>query len=423
MEETDSFSSADSIFSRSRGSTSFHKSRSRQLTSRLPNHSRPQPSNLFSSAPSPSPSPTSSSNSRQSSPASYRSVHAASLNPSNVNVSSAPSPSDLVSSPANPSTGDSVHVSSPSSPSVHSLRSNTQYSHQEIYTSRNQLFLNAFWQVYRSFLNQTPISEEARQQLESFNVTEEEFTQLVVDRELEDGRYISLLDNKIVFDECTKSPHGEIIMEIGAQIGLQDRAAGSLFIAGTGNRIALSIHFLYKDITLTPGTSDKAPDGHWQLSPARIPPQFRNSFPLNPRSGLIAPGLVLEVAVSNETMPVLTQIDLGRYFAAGTGTRVWIGVKIFCDDRNNPPTHRWWCGWAARDQAQNGVFLNIATLHAESMPIVTSHNTPLATPTNPPLIFHIDVRLLVHPMPTPQGYPATLDVNMELVRQLALSLM
>jgi hypothetical protein len=132
---------------------------------------------------------------------------------------------------------------------------------------------------------------------------------------------------------------------------------------------------------------------------------------------------VLEVAVSNETMPVLSQIDLGRYFAAGTGTRAWLGVEIFCDDRNNTPTHRWWCGWATRDRAQNGAFLNSATLHAESMPIVASHYTPLATPTNPPLIFHIDVGIVVHPMPIPQGYPATLDVNMELVRQLALSLM
>ena len=152
---------------------------------------------------------------------------------------------------------------------------------------------------------------------------------MVVDRELEDGRFISLSDNKIVFDEWTNSPHGAIIMEIGTQISLQDRAAGSLFIAGTGDHITISIHGLHEDITLTPGTSDKAPDGHWQISPARIPPQFLNSFPLNPRNGLIAPGLVLEVAVSNETMPTPTQTDLGRYFAAGTGTRVWLGVKIF----------------------------------------------------------------------------------------------
>lgn len=78
-------------------------------------------------------------------------------------------------------------------------------------------------------------------------------------------------------------------MGISAQIGLQDRAAGSLFIAGTGNRITLSIHSLHKDITFTAGTSNKAPDGHWQLSAARKPPQIPNIFPLNPRSGLVAP--------------------------------------------------------------------------------------------------------------------------------------
>jgi hypothetical protein len=187
--------------------------------------------------------------------------------------------------------------------------------------------------------------------------------------------------------------------------------------------VSLFLYDLHQDITLTPGTSNKAPDGHWQLSPARIPPQFLNSFPLNPRNGLIAPCLVLEVAVSNETMPILTQTDLGRYSAAGTGTRAWIGVKIFPDDRNNPPTHRWWCGWATRDQAQNGAFLNSATFHAESMPIVGTYNRPLTTPTNPPLVLHIDVDILVHPMQRPQGYPATLDIDMELVRQLELSLM
>jgi hypothetical protein len=86
-----------------------------------------------------------------------------------------------VSLPASPSTG-SIDASSPTSLSVHCLRSNTQYSHRENYRFRNQLFLNVFWQVYRSFHNKAPISEEARKQLESFNVTDEEFTELFVVR-------------------------------------------------------------------------------------------------------------------------------------------------------------------------------------------------------------------------------------------------
>ena len=341
-----SFDGADFVYSRSRASSS---SRSSQSTSRVPSCSRPNPSNLFSyvnshfpltfspssnphnsspvfyrsagtspdlsnfhvsSAPSSSPSISSSSNSLQSKPALYHSVDDTSPDPSNFNLSSAPFLSRPVSVHTTPSTRDSLDAPSSTSFSAHSLGFNTQYSHSEICRPRNQLFLNA---LCRLFLNNTPISEEAREHLESFYVTEDEFTQLVVDKELEDWRYISLLDNKIVFDECTNPRQGEIITEITAQIRDQDRAAGSLFIGGTGNRITLSIHDLYEDVTLTPGTSNKALDGHWQLSPTRIPPQFLNS-----RNGLIAPALVLEVAVSNDSMPILTQIDLGRYFAAGT---------------------------------------------------------------------------------------------------------
>lgn len=131
METTDSFGGADSVYSRSRASSSSsQKSQSRQLTSGAPSRSRPKPSNMFSSAPSPSPSASSSSIPRQSSPAWYRSTHAESPDPSNFNVSSVPSPSRFVSLPASPSTGGSIDASSPTTLSVHSLRSNTQYSHR-----------------------------------------------------------------------------------------------------------------------------------------------------------------------------------------------------------------------------------------------------------------------------------------------------
>lgn len=47
-------------------------------------------------------------------------------------------------------------------------------------------------------------------------------------------------------------------------------------------------------------------------------------------------GLVLEVALSNESMPQFIDVDLPRYFAAGTGMRCRIGIKVFKDSRNNP---------------------------------------------------------------------------------------
>ena len=132
-----------------------------------------------------------------------------------------------------------------------------------------------------------------------------------------------------------------------------------------------------QNITLIPGASNKAPDGHLTLNPRHIPLNLLPSYPTNPRTGLITPQLVLEVAVGNESMPRHTQTDLDRCFAAGTGTRAWIGIKIFKDDRNNPPRHRWWTGHAHRDFV-NGAFLDSATFHPESMPIVPNHNALLS---------------------------------------------
>ena len=69
---------------------------------------------------------------------------------------------------------------------------------------------------------------------------------MVIDKELEYSRFIYLEDNKIIFDELTDPPHGEIISEVTIQIGTQDRAGGDLFNAGTGNRMFLFILLLTK---------------------------------------------------------------------------------------------------------------------------------------------------------------------------------
>ena len=140
---------------------------------------------------------------------------------------------------------------------------------------------------------------------------------------------------------------------------------------------------------------------------------------MHPRTGQVEPQLVFEVAVSNETMPKLAEIDLERYFAPGAGTRGWVGVKIFRDDRNTPPNHRWWCGWASRDFDPNTTtFLNTATLNPESMPGLATNNAPLSTPTN--IVFHIDVDMLIHPITKPAEYPSMLNLDMERVRRKAV---
>jgi formylmethanofuran dehydrogenase subunit A len=116
-------------------------------------------------------------------------------------------------------------------------------------------------------------------------------------------------------------------------------------------------------------------------------------------------------------MPTLTQTDLARYFAAGTGTRWWVGIKVF---KNPGGTNRWWAGHASR-RIVNGQFQNVADISPESMPIVQTNNVDLNIPT--PVVFHIHVSTLIHPCAAPANYPATLDINLEDIRQLIVSLL
>lgn len=131
-------------------------------------------------------------------------------------------------------------------PSVHTLRSNRQYSNQEIYRRQHQSLLNAFWNVYRPFSKGNAIPDDARERLDSFRVSGDEFAHMVIDKELEYSRFIYLEDNRIIFDELRDPPHGEIINEVSIQIGMQDRAGGDLFSGGTGNRMSLFTLLLIK---------------------------------------------------------------------------------------------------------------------------------------------------------------------------------
>lgn len=153
------------------------------------------------------------------------------------------------------------------------------------------------------------------------------------------------------------------------------------------------------------------------IIPERFPnPQaILNTFVINSATGSLAPQLVVEVAICNETMPQLADTDLARYFAPGTGTRAWVGIKIWKSSK------RWWCGWARRARAANNQFLDYAVMSNESMPIVTTHNVEIMRPTN--LVFHIDIATLLDPFAPPfppNTYPRTFDINLERIRQKAI---
>jgi hypothetical protein len=137
---------------------------------------------------------------------------------------------------------------------------------------------------------------------------------------------------------------------------------------------------------------------------------------VNTATGKLALQLVLEVAVSNETMHTLVETDLAKHFASGTGTRARIGIKVFKQNSANG-THCWWAGWARRRMV-NGRFVDQPDLSLESMPRLNTNNVPITQLTN--LVFHIDIFTLLHPCQAPANYPATIDISLEDVRQVIL---
>ena len=171
------------------------------------------------------------------------------------------------------------------------------------------------------------------------------------------------------------------------------------------------------DVPLGP-TDCKQPDVHFTIDLRRILPPHppRGTFALG-AGGNLSPQLVFDIAVANESMPTLTEIDLQRYFSAGTGTRWWVGIRIFKDVDG---VTRWWVGHAYR-RFVNGRFIDRAELHQESMPNVTSHNVDISIHTN--LLFRISVQTLMHPCLPPAAYPDFIVINLEQIRQLVVSLL
>jgi len=163
---------------------------------------------------------------------------------------------------------------------------------------------------------------------------------------------------------------------------------------------------------------NKQPDGHWTVNVNRLPnfqPRL-NPFPLNAATGELAPQLVLDLAVSNQTMPILVDVDLANYFAPGIETRAWIGIKIF--KPSSPNGMHWWrASWAKR-RIIGSQFVNEPALSPESMPRVITNNVPITQPAN--IVFHVDVFTLLHLCQPPTNYSATIDIDLEDVRQVIL---
>lgn len=80
--------------------------------------------------------------------------------------------------------------------------------------------------------------------LSEFTLSSDEFSALVLEKELSKGQFIYLENGRIQFDEWTMPPHGEVIGNIIIQIGRQD--VMDLFVSGTGTSAHVFIWMLMK---------------------------------------------------------------------------------------------------------------------------------------------------------------------------------
>jgi len=94
-------------------------------------------------------------------------------------------------------------TTSESGDSIHQLRLSTQYRYDEQYVPWPTKLLKAFNTTYVPFRDGKPIPKEARQRLEEFELSSEEFYGLVTELELPKSRYIYLDQGKIKYVEWT----------------------------------------------------------------------------------------------------------------------------------------------------------------------------------------------------------------------------
>lgn len=138
-------------------------------------------------------------------------------------------------------------------------------------------------------------------------------------------------------------------------------------------------------------------------------------FPLDPKYNTVLPQLCFEIAVEHESIPTLVDDDTARYFAAGSGTRTWFGVKLLLD-KTGQANHRWYCAQKDRDwDPTTNSYLNTATINPASFPRVTHHNRLLSIPV-PGQQLSIDVQHLIRPIPLPANQPPTFTVDLEALR-------
>ena len=316
-------------------------------------------------------------------------------------VATSPTPSTSMSwTSASPSPSPSPTGPSPSSDTYsHVLRSQTSYTNPLQYArpQGNPRLVSLVNQAYEYWETQKPIPEEIRRKFDAIELTNDEYLAVFCKRETPQARAVELIDGRIRFREYTTPSHGAALENVIRQLVRQDPA--DIFQGASGVGRVLCFYFTNnEDIPL--GPSNKQPDAMFSIVLAYLPNGGARHAFHQLLNGTMFPVIYFEVSICYESLTELAVTDVQRYFLPGTGTRWWLGVKVFKKDP--PKVTRWWAGHALRD-LQNGTFQNSFTFQPGSMALGLPRNADINVPV-PGLQFAAPLATLFHPLPVSQGY-------------------
>ena len=249
--------------------------------------------------------------------------------PSRNTNSSRPSTSTPSSSPSPP-----LSRSGPLTPSdtySHVLRSQSSYTNPSHYarSQGNPRLVSLVNQACAYWRDQKPIPEEIRQKIEAVELTNDEYLVIFCNKDTPEARAVELIDGRIRFREYTLPSHGAVSGNVSRQLIRQDLQDIFQYSSGVGR--VLFVYFTDNE-GIPLGNSNKQPDAMFSIVPANLPNGGAgHTFQQLPNGAMLFPVICFEMAIDNETLPRLLG-HLERYFQAGTGTRYWMGIKVFKND-------------------------------------------------------------------------------------------
>jgi hypothetical protein len=256
-------------------------------------------------------------------------------------------------------------------------------------------FRPLFKRVYKQGAKSKAINNKELVSITSQRITVDDLLKLTHNCGLQ--KYISLIDNKIRFDELPRCPHSQIagyMADFLCRIFETTDPLNVLFPASANDMGFLYSMLIAADVPLNAGTI-KCPDASFTIRPRAVshpPPAWLRFLP----SGEPYPNLVVQVAVNNEGPNKLKE-GCHRHFGNVTSVRIWIGIKVWIAGE------KFWVGWADRAISgsraathsnmqfpSNHHDINVPINLVYSIPIQSVYGTGVAVPPNSPPMLDVD---------------------------------